>query len=623
MTDGLSSLSTDEFIKSVEAAAAKFDSATYPQQNLPADDWSLLVKAGVLLPTLPREYGGRDSHVEMCRVIESVSELNLPLGMYLTVITSVALRPIALYATEEAKREVLSEFAGDDPMICGFAATEPGCGSALSSMTTGFTETGHGYRIQGRKHWQAFSSSAHWWLVAAKSTVGGRRRYGYFIVKRSEGFRTIEPYEPLGLKVIDYGLNEIDASVPRHRRIQAPDDGLQAAAEMLMASRSMMAAMASGFLRRLAREAQAYADNRPVGPAPLSAIRFVRYRLKAIETSAAIAAALNHYLEISLDMKSSMLGSLPAVHAIKTVATERMFSAAHHYQQLTGGEGYRCGSSTNIAAQAFLDARVYTIFDGTNDLLSQQLTEHCLARLGGKTLSDFLSAWPLTAPALAGHGVDLTFLDRKLDQEHRVLAGRAIAYAFAMTQVMNWASRTGAGDTAGDAVEFLKADIAQVATEFGLLDTGILETALSHRCLTGRRLMPLSHCAGSFQRTMQKPWSSAAVRVCGSRWPSGSRGIGTNFAARGFSRAMTFSSRSSSAGSVTSSGVAVTSRPRSRSRTGRPSRRFSVHRPPPSGVGNGSPRTERIGTLTARMIRARRRIAAGSGAMMMFLSFRP
>lgn len=478
MTTTLLSLPTHEFMAGIESVAAKFDSATYPQQNLPADDWSLLVQAGVLLPTLPRQYGGRDSHIEMCRVIETVSEQNLPLGMYLTVITSVALRPITLFATEEAKREVLPAFASGDPLICGFAATEPGCGSALSSMTTSFSEDGEGYRISGRKHWQAFSSSAHWWLVAAKSNDHGRRRYGYFIVKRSEGFRTIKTYEPLGLKVIDYGLNEIDAYVPRHRRIQAPEDNLHAASEMLMASRSMMASMASGFLRRLAREARDYADSRPIGPAPLSAIRFARYRLKAIDTSATIAAALNHYVETSLDMKASMIGSLPAVHAIKTVSTERMLSAAHHYQQLVGGEGYRCGSPTNIAAQAFLDARVYTIFDGTNDLLSQQLTEHCLAELDGRTLSDYLATWPLTAPGIAAHRIDLTFLDRNLDQEHLVLAGRAIAYAFAITQVMHWASQAGMVTAAEDeAIEFLKADIAQIAAEFTLLDTGILDRA--------------------------------------------------------------------------------------------------------------------------------------------------
>ena len=186
-------------------------------------------------------------------------------------------------------------------------------------------------------------------------------------------------------------------------------------------------------------------------------------------------AALNDYLQTELDMKSEMIGAFPAVQAIKTVATERMLSAAHHYQQLAGGEGYRCGSPTNISAQAFLDARVYTIFDGTNDLLSQQLTEYCLARTDGLPLSKFLAEWPLTASAITSQGLDLGFLDRDLRQEHLVLAGRAIAYAFAIGQVMRWAGRPGADPAqARAAIEFLKADIAGVATEFGLLSSGVL-----------------------------------------------------------------------------------------------------------------------------------------------------
>ncbi len=475
MTNDPLSLPTDEFIAGIETVARRFDSATYPQQNLPADDWTLLTRAGVLLPTLPKEYGGRDSHIEMCRIVETISEWNLPLGMYVTVVTGVALRPIVLWAGEEAKREVLPQYAGSDPMVCGFASTEPGCGSAMSGMTTTFEEVEGGYRIRGRKHWQAFSLSAHWWLVSAKNDEHGRREYGYFIVKRSEGFRTLQAYEPLGLKVIDYGLNEIDAVVPRHRRIPADGRSLRPMVEMLMASRALMAAMGCGFLRRISREAHAYADRRRIGPGPLSAIRFARYRLTAIDTSYTICAALNHYLQTVLDLKGEMIGAFPAVQAIKTVATERMLSAAHHYQQLVGGEGYRCGSATNISAQAFLDARVYTIFDGTNDLLSQQLTEYCLARTDGRPLSRFLAEWPLTAAAVATHRLDLRFLDQPLQQEHLVLAGRAIAYAFAIGQVMRWADETGAdAGRARAAIEFLKADIAGVATEFGLLATGVL-----------------------------------------------------------------------------------------------------------------------------------------------------
>ena len=477
VSEDLLSVPTEEFIANIGPIARdRFDCQTYPQQNLPADDWALLVQAGVMLPALPKEYGGRDSHVEMCRVVEAIAEWNLPLAMYTKIITAVALRPIVMRADERAKREILPQFAGRDPLICGFASTEPGGGSAMAGMGTTFEEVEDGYRIRGSKHWQGFSSTAHWWLVSAKNDADGRK-YGYFIIKRSEGFRTVQRYEPVGMKVLDYGLNEIDAVVPKHRRIDAEDKNLSAMVDMLMPPRSMMAALASGFLRRIEREAHTYSQARIIGRGPMIDIGFVKYRLKAIETSATICRALNWYLQNELDVKADMLHAFPAAQAIKTVATERMISSAHHYQQLAGGEGYRCGSPTNVAGQAFLDTRVFTIFDGTNDLLSQQLADHALAKIAAGTLSELLAADPLTAPGLSAHGLDVRFLDQPLRQEHRVLAGRAIAYLFALAQVTRWAEQASDADRtrARAAAEFLKADIAGVQSEFGLLGTGVLD----------------------------------------------------------------------------------------------------------------------------------------------------
>lgn len=50
-----------------------------------------------------QQYGGRDSHVEMCQVVETLSEQNLPLGMFTTIVTAVALRPIAMWASEDGR----------------------------------------------------------------------------------------------------------------------------------------------------------------------------------------------------------------------------------------------------------------------------------------------------------------------------------------------------------------------------------------------------------------------------------------------------------------------------------------------------------------------------------------
>jgi alkylation response protein AidB-like acyl-CoA dehydrogenase len=475
LEDAVASLSTEEFIAGVEAAAKHFDAATYPQREMPADDWAVLTEAGVLLPVLPAGYGGRDSHVEMCRVVEVLAEQNLAVAVYTAVVTGLALRPVVLWAEEEAKREVLPWFAGPLAPTAGFASTEPGCGSAMSGLTTTFEEVEGGYRIRGRKHWQALSATASWWVVVAKRDSGGGREYGWFLVERGDGFRTSRRYEALGLKVIDYGVNDIDAFVPAHRRINVGAGSLSSMVDIYLSGRVMIGALASGFLRRVAREARTYADARRIGRSPLSAIGFVRYRLQAIDGAHTVCAALSHYVRTRLDLRSDLTPAFSHIQAIKIVATELMVSSANHYQQLAGGEGYRCGSPTNIAAQAFLDSRVFTIFDGTNDLLSQQLAQDCLDSSDGRSLSAFLAAWAPTAPAVSAHGLDLRFLDRELGQEHLVLAGRAIAYTFAAACVLQWVAETGANEDAGAdearvAAEFLKAEIDRVRVEFSLLE---------------------------------------------------------------------------------------------------------------------------------------------------------
>jgi len=96
-------------------------------------------------------------------------------------------------------------------------------------------------------------------------------------------------------------------------------------------------------------------------------------------------------------------------------------------------------------------------------------------------LSSFLATYPLTASGIATHRLDLRFLDQDLKQEHLVLGGRAIAYAFAISQVMRWAQETQA-DTASRAqaaIEFLKSDIDGIAREFDLLAKGVLDEGVS------------------------------------------------------------------------------------------------------------------------------------------------
>lgn len=131
--------------------------------------------------------------------------------------------------------------------------------------------------------WTEEFATASWWPAVAKRDGDGRREYRWFVVERGDGFPTSQRYEALGLKAIDYGVNDIDAFVPAHRCIDVGKGNLSSMVDIHLSGRALIGAMACGFLRRVAREAHAYADARRIGRSPLSAIGYVRCRLEAVD----------------------------------------------------------------------------------------------------------------------------------------------------------------------------------------------------------------------------------------------------------------------------------------------------------------------------------------------------
>ncbi len=370
-TADITEIDTDKFLENIQEIFEQFDSKILPQKPLSKENWGKLLKSGVCLPAIPKRHGGRESHKEICEIIEMLSEYNLPLGMYTMIVTVLFLRNVSLSGTQQVQDEVFEDFL-QNPVIGGLAFTEPTCGSNLARMETTYSEEKEGYRVRGMKHWQAFSAQADWWIICAKKP--DKKEFSYFVHKRSDGgFITKEIYDSLGLKNLGYGLNDIDAYIPGHRRLCKYRDNLFDAAEILCASRFSKAAMSSGFLRRLLIEAKAHTEGRRIGQGTLYDIDYVKYKLSTIKGNYVICNSLYYHLLINEDYRADIDKSMFASLATKVLSTELMLESAIDYQQLCGGDGYRIGTKNNIAAYALLDSRVYTLFDGNNDLLCQHL----------------------------------------------------------------------------------------------------------------------------------------------------------------------------------------------------------------------------------------------------------
>ncbi|KFF10585.1 hypothetical protein IW15_19835 [Chryseobacterium soli] len=429
--ESVTELSTENYLSGLESIVKeKYNSATFTHSPFPREDWKHLTTKGIMLSMIPEEFGGRNSHQELCDLIEIISTYNLPLGMYTMIITALFIRNITKYGSDDVKNEVLPQFS-KEPLIGGFALTEPNCGSNLAKMTTTFEKKGNGYLIKGEKHWQAFSSTADWWLIAAKSTTN-EKEFGYFIIQRHEGWKNVEEYNALGLKSIDYGRNEINALVPDYRRLNVTADQLLGAADMLCASRLTMPAMASGFIARIHKEVQEKTKTRKMGNGTLQDVGYVQYKLKQIAANGAITKALFLFLKNKVDLRTDLMDHFFEAQCMKVLATDKMLESALNYQQLCGGEGYRYHSPSNNAAFAVLDSRVYTIFDGTNDLLSQQITEFCMKKSNSGNIVEFLSAFEKTKEGMEHIYFDISSLNNNTTQERKVINGQIISRIFGL-----------------------------------------------------------------------------------------------------------------------------------------------------------------------------------------------
>ncbi|MGK5639383.1 acyl-CoA dehydrogenase family protein [Streptomyces sp. URMC 126] len=430
-------LDSSEFLDNFRRNIDEFDSARLPQEPLSRENLRKLVELGIYLPAIPREYGGRESHREMCEIIEIMSERNLPMGMYTMIVTVLFLRNVAAGGDDALKKEVFEDFLRN-PVIGGLAFTEPSSGSNLARMRTTYHEDGDGYRITGTKHWQAFSEQADWWIICAKHPE--RKEFAYFAHKRSDGgFETTEVYDSLGLKNLGYGLNTLDLRVPRHYRLAKTRENLGDAAEILCASRFSKAAMASGFLRRLSTEALRHVTTRKIGDGILHDIDYVRYKVGRIKQNYVVCNALYRHLMLDEDYFTDLENSMFASLATKVLASELMLDSAIDYQQLCGGEGYRTDAPDNIAAYALLDARVYTIFDGTNDLLCQHLATLFLRRFRQSGLRS-----PLEFTGRFGYledafflltDVNLSYLADAPSQDRTVILGRILSRMYGISML--------------------------------------------------------------------------------------------------------------------------------------------------------------------------------------------
>ena len=435
---------------------------------------------------IPEAYGGRGGSVaEGQAILEATGYESLALTLMVGINGGLFLQPVSKYGSEAVKA---SSFGGvlREKRLAGLMITEPGFGSDALHMRTAWQDApGGGYHIEGTKHWGGLTGWADYWLLTARPRRDNgdlRRDVDFFVCDVNAPGQHIEVeelYPNLGLRLLPYGRNHLNVVVPAAARLEPETTGIKMMLDTLHRSRLQFPGMGMGFLRRLYDEALDHCRERFVGTSSLVSYDQVRARLARIQSfvTGCAAMCLDTAEHAGTDRELSGVGL--KANAFKTVVTDWMQEASQSFMQLSGARGYR---SDHLAGRALVDSRPFQIFEGSNDILYQQVTESivkAMRRAKQTDLGAHLRTEPLTARAATLFGDALSFdVDWQMPQRKLVDLGRALSRIVSMEMTIELGERGYAADLVRNALDETRAEVRSILTtvrEGGL--TALVEDA--------------------------------------------------------------------------------------------------------------------------------------------------
>jgi len=448
-------------------------------RGLPSELFHEIMECKPLAAFIPDEYGGLGCKTpQALAMLEASSYESLSLSLMMGINGALFLQPVFNYGHENVKEEILNRFM-DEPCMGGLMITEPDYGSDALHMQTSYRECpdSSNYHVSGTKHWAGLTGQADYWLITArqqkKNSDGLGRDIAFFIHDDSNGGIDVEEYyENLGLYMLPYGRNKINITVPKEYKLQPKSTGIKMMLDVLHRSRLQFPGMAIGFLKRLLDEAHEHCKSRSVGGQNLFRYDQVKRRISRLQMAFTATSAMCAYTGRNVPIEKDVSTLDVQANAIKTVTTDLMQEASQSLLQLMGAKGYRLD---HIAGRSVVDSRPFQIFEGSNDILYQQISESILKKMRRMKLSnlfDFLKEYELTTHAADRLKNLLDFnIDTGMVQHKLVDLGRILSRVITMELTIELGSFGFNRELVNNSLKTLQASVDRLITSFSSTDT--------------------------------------------------------------------------------------------------------------------------------------------------------
>jgi hypothetical protein len=164
-----------------------------------------------------------------------------------------------------------------------------------------------------------------------------------------------------------------------------------------------------------------------------------------------------------------------AANSIKSVVTDYMHEASQSLMQLVGAKGYRLD---HIAGRAMVDSRPFQIFEGSNDILYQQISESILKMMRKSketNLYKFLKDYSLTENSAEHFKDKLNFeVDFKMAQRKLVQLGRALGRMVSMEMTIKLGESGFNSDMISNSIKVVKSEIDSLFSTYSFAESAAI-----------------------------------------------------------------------------------------------------------------------------------------------------
>ena len=347
------------------------------ENRFPDEIVSKMGALGLMGVPYPTEYGGAGLDVLSYAIaVEELSRVDGGTGVILSAHVSLGSWPIFAYGTEEQKRKYLAPL-GRGEKIGAFGLTEPNAGSDAGGTETTAVLKGDHYILNGGKIFITNAPKADTYVVFAVTTpdIGTRGISAFIVEKDFPGFDFGDHYDKMGIRsssTAELIFNNVP--VPRENLLGKEGEGFKIAMATLDGGRIGIASQALGIAQGAYDSAVEYAKERVQFGKPIGFQQSISFKLADMATKLRCARMLI-YSAAELKEHHEPYGMESAM--AKMYASDIALEVTNDALQIYGGAGFMKGMDVE---RAYRDAKITTIYEGTNEIQRVVIASHILGK---------------------------------------------------------------------------------------------------------------------------------------------------------------------------------------------------------------------------------------------------